>query len=572
MSQPIKNIALEKAKKWTTSPFDKETINEVEKLIQQNDEQLIDSFYKDLDFGTGGLRGVMGVGSNKLNKYTIGTATQGLANFLQNNYPSQTIAVAIAYDCRNNSSYFAQLSAEILSANNIKIFLFESLRPTPMLSYAVRKLNCQAGIVITASHNPKEYNGYKVYGNDGAQLVSPDDKNVITEVRKVNIDEIKFDSKKELIHYLNNDFDDDYIETLKNYSIKKYFNSQKNNLSIVFTSIHGTGGTIVPKALHSFGFNNVHIVEEQQTPDGNFSTVIYPNPEEHEALSIAIAQAKKVNADIVFGTDPDADRVGMVVNHYGEYILLNGNQTATLLVDFILNNKELPKNPFIVKTIVTTPLLKKIADDQKIECFDTLTGFKYIAELIRKFEGKKQFVVGGEESYGYLVGDDVRDKDAVSSTLLLSEAAAHAKENNQTLIDVLFSIYQKHGYYLEDLVSITKKGFHGAEEIQQLMNQLRQQPPILLAGIKVIEVRDYQKSIIKNLILNTTSSIDLPNSNVIQLVLEDESIITIRPSGTEPKIKFYFSVCDKNITPASYQEMKKLLTDKITLLKKSMSI
>lgn len=565
---------LDKAKQWTTSIFDTETQQQVQALISNNPNELKECFYKDLEFGTGGLRGIMGVGTNRMNVYTVGLATQGLANYLKQN-SSDNLSVAIAHDSRNNSRLFAEKSAAILSANGITVYLFDALRPTPMLSYAVRHFGCNAGIVITASHNPKEYNGYKVYWNDGGQLIPPHDKNVIAEVRKVAVSDIKFNENKSLIKNIGADFDKIYIDELKKLSCQRYFENNGSNLKIVYTSIHGTGITVIPEALNQFGFNQVTVVDEQIEPNGNFPTVVYPNPEEKEALSIAIKKAEAIDADIVFGTDPDTDRVGLVVKHNGNFEILNGNQAGTLLVYFLLNKwqkeEKLAGKEFVAKTIVTTQLIDKIAESYNTTCFNTLTGFKYIAELIKEHEGKLKFIGGGEESYGYLVGDAVRDKDAVISTLILTEVAAWAKEQDKTLIDILTDIYLEFGYYKEHLISITKKGISGAEEIAAMMEKFRNNSPKTINNSNVLEVRDYKTGKVINLKTGNITETGLPASNVIQFVLEDGSYITARPSGTEPKIKFYISVNQPLESVDKFNKVSKELNLKIENLTKFFS-
>ena len=564
-------VILEKAKKWTRAPFDVDTQIIVKQLIETKGDELDESFYKDLEFGTGGLRGIMGVGTNRINKYTIGQATQGLANYIKQSFPNEDLKVAIAYDSRNNSRFFSETAASVLSANGIKVFLFEDLRPTPELSFAVRELDCNAGIVITASHNPKEYNGYKVYWNDGGQLVPPHDSGVIQEVRKVNFDTIQFDEQNSNVEIIGEELDNQYLDKVASLSF-----NQKTNLKIVFTSIHGTGITLVPKALAKVGFTDVSTVEEQDTPDGNFPTVDSPNPEERSALKLAIDKAISIDADVVLGTDPDADRVGMVAKHNGEFVILTGNQSATLLVYYMLSQwKEAGKltgKEFIAKTIVTTNLLDEIADSFGVICVNTLTGFKYIAEEIRNQEGKMQFITGGEESYGYLAGDFVRDKDAVISTVLLCEVAGWAKQQDKSCIDLLAEIYVQFGMYRENLVSVTKKGKSGAEEITAMMESFRATPPTSLGGSKVVTLMDYKKSTSTNLVNGTNSPIDLPQSNVLQFVLEDGSKITARPSGTEPKIKFYFSLKADLPSANDYDSVAALLDSRIDTIASELNL
>lgn len=569
---------IKNAQTWLDGNYDEETKKEVRRLMQEQSEELVDSFYQELEFGTGGLRGIMGVGSNRMNKYTIGMATQGLANYLKNKYPNKDKSVAIAYDCRNNNTFFEGISADILSANGITVYKFDALRPTPELSYAVRELKCQAGINITASHNPKEYSGYKVYGEDGAQLISPDDKNVIAEVRKIkSIDDIKFTANKSLIHEISNELDDKYINEIKALSLNPELIKKHKDIKIVYTPIHGTGVKLVPMALKKFSFENIIGVDEQDIVDGNFPTVISPNPEEPAALEMAIAKAKKENADLVMASDPDGDRVGVAVrNTDGEFTLLNGNQTASLLFYYVLNQwKEKGKitgNEFIVKTIVTSELLIDIANKFGVGSYDVLTGFKYIAQVIREEEGKKQFILGGEESYGYLIGDFVRDKDAVVSCCLIAETYAWAVDQGKNLEDLLTDIYIEFGFYLEDLKSVVRKGKSGADEIQQMMNNARNNPPMEINGSKVICIKDYEKQQSKNIETGEVKKINLPKSNVIQLFSEDGSKITMRPSGTEPKIKFYFGVKGELESAKDYNIVRKSLTDKIDNIIKDLGI
>jgi len=571
----IEDRILESAKKWTGSSFDEETRNEVEQLIQNNPKELTESFYKDLEFGTGGLRGIMGVGTNRMNKYTVGMATQGLANYVKKSFPSEKLKAAIAYDCRNNSDLFARISAEILSANGIEVYLFDSLRPTPELSFAIRYYGCHTGIVITASHNPKEYNGYKVYWNDGAQLVAPHDSNVIDEVRKItDFDQINFQTQPSLIKSIGQETDDIYIQKLTTLSLSPDIIRKHKDLKIVFTPIHGTCVKIVPDALKAFGFESIYNVPEQDVTSGNFPTVYSPNPEEPAALKMAIDKAIEVDAELVMATDPDGDRVGVAIkNNIGEFILLNGNQAASLIIYYLLNlwkeKGKLKGKEFIVKTIVTTELLKQIATDFNTECYDVLTGFKFIAEIIRNLEGEKQFIGGGEESYGYLVGDMVRDKDAVIACCIIAETMAWAKENGKTLSDLLTEIYLKYGFYKEKLISITKKGMEGMEEIRSMMEKFRNAPPVSINQIKLSSVKDFQKSIETDLQSGSQKPILLPKSNVLQFLLEDGSIITMRPSGTEPKIKFYFGVKADLENKADYQSVEEKLEKKLNALAES---
>ena len=562
---------------WLNGNFDKDTKNEILRMQAEDPAALSDAFYRTLEFGTGGMRGILGVGTNRMNKYTVGFATQGLANYLIK-CCKQNIKVAISFDSRNFSTEFASISANILAANGIQVFLFDSLRPTPELSFAVRHLQCNAGIMITASHNPKEYNGYKVYWNDGGQLVPPHDKNVINEVNKIkSVDQVKWDGHPELIRKIGKDIDNVYLTLIKRLTLNPETVAEAKDLCIVYTPLHGTGISVVPQALADFGFKNVHIVEEQAVTDGNFPTVKSPNPEEHAALELAIAKAKKVKADIVLATDPDADRVGIAVRGKdGAYQLFNGNQTATLLFHYVLsqtNINPLSNNYFLVKTIVTTDLINQIATDFNVECFDVLTGFKYIAEKIREFEGEKQFMVGGEESYGYLVSDFVRDKDAVSACCLIAEMAAYYKTvYHKSLIDQLETLYRQYQYFKEDMVSLTEPGEAGMQAIQQRMSDLREKAPKTLGGQRVLKVYDYKAQHSYNTETKTSERIELPVSNVLQFITEDGSKVTVRPSGTEPKIKFYFSVCENILPEQTLEDVDKILKNRIAGLKKDLGL
>jgi len=549
----------EKINQWLSGPYDEETKKEIRRMQQANDAELQESFYTELDFGTGGLRGIMGVGPNRMNKYTVGTATQGLANYLKASFPDIQISVAIAYDCRNNSDYFASVAADVLSANGIKVFLFDGLRPTPELSFSVRHLRCQAGIVITASHNPKEYNGYKVYWNDGGQLVPPHDKNVISAVRAINgIEQVLFERNFDLVTGIGKGIDEIYLRQIMQIVLSPDAIEKQHRMPVVYTPIHGTGVTLIPKVLKRIGFGNIIHVPEQDITDGNFPTVKSPNPEERSALEMAIAVAEKNNAALVLATDPDADRVGVAVRgNDGKMVLLNGNQTAAILVYYTLTRlKEtgkMPASPMMVKTIVTTDLLKKIAADFSVKMYEVLTGFKYIAEVIRLQEGKEKFIGGGEESYGYLCADFVRDKDAVMTCCMIAEAAAWAATQNKTLLDVLNDMYAKYGFYAEDLLSITKKGMNGQQEIANMMKGFRENPPAEINGEQVIMIQDYKLRTTKDLKTNVVSDIHLPVSDVLQFYLADGSKVTVRPSGTEPKIKFYFSVVSNETGAAASQ-------------------
>ncbi|MEN7550152.1 phospho-sugar mutase [Rapidithrix thailandica] len=559
----------EKVNQWLEGNYDQTVKDEIQHLLNNNEEELIDAFYKDLEFGTGGLRGIMGVGSNRINKYTVGIATQGLANYLLKTINQKEIKVAIAHDSRNNSDYFANITAKVFAANGIKVYLFEQLRPTPELSFAIRHLNCDSGVVITASHNPKEYNGYKAYWADGSQLVAPHDKNVMNEVAKIqSIDHVKFEGNDDNIQYIGNEVDQAYLEAIHKLSLSPDAIQAQKDLKIVFTPIHGTGITLVPQILEKFGFSNVTVVEEQAKADGNFPTVVYPNPEEPEALSIALKKAQEIDADILLGTDPDSDRVGIAVkNNHGEFQLLNGNQTAALLFNYIISTRKekgLAKdNDFVAKTIVTSDLIDTFAAANQMQCFNTLTGFKFIAQVIRDNEGEQNFIVGGEESYGYLIGDFVRDKDAISSVALICEMAAYAKDKGQSLFDMLLDIYTTYGFYKEKLISITKKGKKGAEEISEMMKNLRENPPTSINESPLVTIKDYLSSESVDVVSGEKVRIELPTSNVLQFITEDGSKISARPSGTEPKIKFYFSVNETLSDKGEYEEIEQKLNQKI---------
>lgn len=569
------STSLENAKLWLSDSYDIETRNAVQDLIDNNPTELDDSFYKNLEFGTGGMRGIMGVGTNRLNKYTLGAATQGLANYINTTYPSKEKSVAIAYDVRHNSDTFAKLVADVLTANGIKVYLFESFRPTPELSFAVRHLNCDAGIVLTASHNPPVYNGYKVYWNDGAQIVPPQDGEIINEVNNVKVDEIKFSGNDALISIIGKEIDEAFIDAcVKNGS---FTTEGKENIKIVFTSIHGTSVAITPKAFEKAGFTQVHQVPEQAIPSGDFPTVKSPNPEEPEALTMAVALANEIGADVVIGTDPDADRVGVATrNNQGEIVLLNGNQMNTVLAYYLLEKWQeagkLKGKEFIGSTIVTSDIFYDIASKFGVDCKVGLTGFKWIADMIRQFEGKETFVGGGEESFGFMVGDFIRDKDSVTTALLVSEIAAVQKAKGSSLYNKLIEIYVELGKaYQEDLVNIVKPGKEGAEIIAQMMVDFRANAPKELAGSKVIRVKDFQSSVDKNLITGEETSIDIPKSNVLIFYTEDGSKVACRPSGTEPKIKYYFSVNAEINSVNNYSEIQKKLIEKTALLKQDFS-
>ncbi len=573
----LESTIQQKVNHWLDGNYDNETKEAIKKLSETD---LTDAFYKDLEFGTGGLRGLMGVGTNRMNRYTVGAATQGLSNYLKKSFPNKNegeISVAIAYDSRNNSPEFAQIVADVFSANSIKVFLFTALRPTPELSFAIRHLGCKSGVVLTASHNPKEYNGYKAYWEDGGQVVEPHDENIITEVQAIkSVDEIKFQSNPALIEKIDQEVDKPYISQLLNSLADpktKEVIKRQNDLSIVYTPLHGTGITLIPQVLKELGFKNLHTVEEQISADGNFPTVVYPNPEEAEAMTLALKKAKEVNADVVMATDPDADRVGIAVkNTEGDFVLMNGNQTLALLVAYNLeawkNAGKLNGNQMVIKTIVTTELIKEITQKYGVNIYDTLTGFKHIAALI---ESKKQtnpneeFILGGEESYGYLIGDEVRDKDGVASCASIALLAAYAKDKGFSLFEWLIEIYKEYGFYLEELVSITKKGQQGASQIEEMMKTFRQNPPKKLAGSDLLSVYDYKNQTILDVQKGTSKPMetDLPKSNVLAFYTEDGSKISMRPSGTEPKIKFYFSVKDDLDNTENYEKVKKGLQAKI---------
>lgn len=575
----MEKYILEKAQNWLQGNYDLETKKQVEHLIKNDEKELIESFYRDLEFGTGGLRGIMGVGSNRMNIYTVGAATQGLSNYLKKNFPNlKQIKTAIAYDCRNNSRLFAQTAANIFSANGFKVYLFENLRPTPELSFTVRHFGCQAGLVITASHNPKEYNGYKAYWDDGGQVVQPHDKNIISEVEKIqNIDEILFTPIKENIELIGEEIDRIYLEKIKKLSLSPDSIARCKDMKIVYTPIHGTGVRLVPQILKLYGFESVTTIPEQDINDGNFPTVVSPNPENAEALEMALKKAAEIDAELVLATDPDADRVGIAVkNSKGDFVLLNGNQTASVLIYYLIKKradaKLLQGNEYIVKTIVTTELIAAIAKKYHVEYFDVLTGFKYIAEIIKANEGAKLFIGGGEESYGYLAGEFVRDKDAVMAAALIAEAAAWAKDNGKSFYDQLIDIYVEFGFYKENLVNVVKKGKDGQEEIQKMMSEYRKNPPKTLAGAKVVEIKDYELQKCQNLETHTEAKIELPKSNVIQFFTETGDVVTVRPSGTEPKIKFYIGVKENLPNKYKFEEVNLLLEKKIQRIKDDLSL
>jgi phosphoglucomutase len=576
--EKIEKTILEKAEKWLSSTYDAETRDAVRNMIETNPDELTDCFYRDLEFGTGGLRGIMGAGTNRMNKYTVGMATQGLANYIKKVLPAEKeLRAAIAYDCRNKSQYFAQITADVFSANGFKVFLFDELRPTPELSFAIRQLKCHTGVMITASHNPKEYNGYKAYWSDGAQMVPPHDKNVITEVEKIKIEDVKFKGVEKNISRLGEEMDNLFLDEVEKVSVSPGSNFRQADLRIVYTPLHGTGVKLVPAILERLGFENVFRVYKQDITDGNFPTLISPNPEEPAALEMALDKARKVDADLVMATDPDADRVGVAVkDHNDNFILLNGNQTAAVLTYYLLTlwlkKGKLAGKEYIVKTIVTTELIKDIAKKFDVECYDVLTGFKWIADVIRQNEGKKTFIGGGEESYGFMIGDFVRDKDAVTTCAMIAEVAAYAANQRKSIFDILIDIYMEFGFYKESLISVTKKGKAGAEEIQKMMENFRSNPPESINKSKVVLVKDYQTSKETDLVNKTETKIDLPKSNVLQYFTADGSKISMRPSGTEPKIKFYFGVKDQLNSREEYVAVNKKLDEKIEAIIKDMKL
>lgn len=563
---------------WLNGGFDQATKGEIIKLQKENPNELADAFYRNLEFGTGGLRGIMGPGTNRMNKYTVGMATQGYANYLKQSFPNLQVKVAIAHDSRNNSRFFAETTANVFAANGIKVFLFENLRPTPELSFAIRHLGCQGGVVCTASHNPKEYNGYKAYWDDGAQLVPPHDKNVIKEVEKIaGVDEVKWSGGENNITIIGKEMDEAYINMVKNLSIYPEVIVKHKDLKIVYTPIHGTGITLVPEVLQRFGFANINIVEDQSKPDGNFPTVVYPNPEEKETMSIGLKKAKELNADILLGTDPDADRVGIgVKDNHGEWVLVNGNQTAVLAVNYVIEARKTKgiarPNDMVITTIVTTGMINRIAEKMGVACYNVLTGFKWIAEMIREKEGKENYVIGGEESFGLMIGDKIRDKDAVSAVALLCEMAAYEKEKGKTLFDKLLDLYMQYGFYKEDLISITKKGMDGQRQIAAMMETYRNNPPKTINGFDVVQLLDYELQKGKNLKTGEEWTIKLPKSNVLQFILADGSVISARPSGTEPKIKFYFSVNTKLNSATEFDKVNKQLDEKIKAIIADMNL
>ena len=566
----------QKVNVWLSGNYDEATKEGIKKMQAENADELADAFYKNLEFGTGGLRGIMGIGTNRMNKYTVGMATQGYANYLNKCFDK--VSVAIAHDCRNNSRSFAEIAAGVFAANGIKVYLFEALRPTPELSYAIRTLGCQGGLVCTASHNPKEYNGYKAYWNDGSQLVPPHDKNVIAEVEKIaGVDDVKWSGGEANIEIIGSAMDEQYLQMIEGLSVYPEVCRAQHDLKIVYTPIHGTGILLVPAALKRFGFTNVTIVEEQATPDGNFPTVVYPNPEETEAMSIGLQKARALDADILLGTDPDADRVAIgVKDHKGEWVLLNGNQTAMIAFNYMIEARKAKgiagPNDMVVKTIVTTNMIDKIAAANNVSCYNVLTGFKWIAELIREKEGKENYIIGGEESFGLMIGDKVRDKDAISAVALCCEMAAYEKNKGRSLYDKLIDLYLQYGLYKEGLVNITKKGMNGAREIADMMEGYRSNPPQTIDGMPVVQLLDYQLQTGKNLQTGESWKINLPKSNVLQFLLGDGTSISARPSGTEPKIKFYFSVNAPLQKREDFDALQKQLDDKIARIAREMNL
>jgi phosphoglucomutase len=562
---------------WLSPFFDEDTRKTIEQLQTNNLEELNDSFYKNLEFGTGGMRGVMGVGTNRINKYTLGKNTQGLSDYLHQTYTNQSIKVVIAFDCRHNSKSFAKIVADVFSANGIEVFLFEDLRATPELSFALKHLGCQCGIVLTASHNPPEYNGYKVYWEDGGQLVPPFDGEIINLINSLEYTDINFSSKEELIHLIGKDVDDVFINAaVKNGSLKVNTAASRENLSVVFTALHGTSITAVPETLKRAGYTNVHLVEEQSVPDGDFPTVKSPNPEEPEALKMALELAENVGADIVIGTDPDCDRLGIAVRDYdNNMVMLNGNQTMIMMTKFLLdlwdNSGSINGNQFVGSTIVSSPMIIKLVEAYNVECKIGLTGFKWIAKMIKDFPGM-DFIGGGEESFGFMVGDFVRDKDAVTSTLLACEIAAYTKTNDSSFFKELVNTYIEHGFYKERLISITKKGIEGSEEIKNIMESSRKNPVTLINGSKVVTVEDFKLSVCKNLISNTTEAISIPKADVLIYTTEDGSKVALRPSGTEPKIKFYISVNAILASSAEFITTETALDAKIDAIIKDMKL
>ena len=578
MDNNLEQLVMSKAQKWLEGNYDEATKAQVKYLIDNDKKELTECFYKDLEFGTGGLRGIMGVGSNRMNEYTVGMATQGLSNYLKECFAGQEVKVAVAHDSRNNSRFFAERVADIFASNGFKVYLFDELRPTPELSFAIRELGCQSGVVVTASHNPKEYNGYKAYWADGAQVTPPHDKNIIAEVEKItSIDQIELGKNPENITILGKEFDDIYLARIKGLSMAPEAVAKNHDMKIVYSPMHGAGVKLVPASLRNFGFTNIIMVEEQSVVDGNFPTVASPNPEERATMSMAIELARKEGAELVIATDPDADRIAIaVLDDKGEYVLLNGNQTMVLLLSYMLTRwgelGKLDGKQFVIKTIVTSEMVKAVADAYGVKCYDCLTGFKYIAKIIRENEGKTSYIGGGEESFGFLAGDFVRDKDAVSACALAAEAMAWAKEKGLTLHEWLKELYVKYGFYREGLVSVVRKGKEGAEEIQKMMIDMRTNPPKTILGSPVVKINDFLSLEQTDVVAGTKTPIEQDKSNVLQFFTEDGTKVSVRPSGTEPKIKFYFGVCAPLCCTERFDEVQAELDAKIEAIKKELNL
>ena len=578
MDNNLEQLVMSKAQKWLEGNYDEATKAQVKYLIDNDKKELTECFYKDLEFGTGGLRGIMGVGSNRMNEYTVGMATQGLSNYLKECFAGQEVKVAVAHDSRNNSRFFAERVADIFASNGFKVYLFDELRPTPELSFAIRELGCQSGVVVTASHNPKEYNGYKAYWADGAQVTPPHDKNIIAEVEKItSIDQIELGKNPENITILGKEFDDIYLARIKGLSMAPEAVAKNHDMKIVYSPMHGAGVKLVPASLRNFGFTNIIMVEEQSVVDGNFPTVASPNPEERATMSMAIELARKEGAELVIATDPDADRIAIaVLDDKGEYVLLNGNQTMVLLLSYMLTRwgelGKLDGKQFVIKTIVTSEMVKAVADAYGVKCYDCLTGFKYIAKIIRENEGKTTYIGGGEESFGFLAGDFVRDKDAVSACALAAEAMAWAKEKGLTLHEWLKELYVKYGFYREGLVSVVRKGKEGAEEIQKMMVDMRTNPPKTILGSPVVKINDFLSLEETNVVTGVKTPIEQDKSNVLQFFTEDGTKVSVRPSGTEPKIKFYFGVCAPLSSTERFDEVQAELDAKIEAIKKELKL
>lgn len=571
MNQDVLNTAITSANQWLNHNFSSEINTVIKNGLDNPDKDFIEAFYKDLEFGTGGMRGIMGVGPNRINEFTLGLATQALAEMVleENSSPS----VAIAFDSRNNSLELSNKIADVLSANGVKVYIYKELRPTPQLSFTIRHFKCDAGIVVTASHNPPEYNGYKVYGNDGCQIVSPQDKDLVSRVRNTTYASIKFERNDDLVVYLGEEADELYFNAINTLSVNPAIVKKQADLPIVYTGLHGTGAVSTKNALNAWGFQNIIEVPEQSIPDGNFPTVDSPNPEEPAALKMAIDLAKQTNAELVMGTDPDSDRVGIAVkDNTGEFVLLNGNQTASLLVHYILSETKLEGNEFIAKTVVTSDLLDVIAEKNNVDVVNTLTGFKYIGAAIRELEGSKKYLVGGEESYGYLIGDLVRDKDAISSCCMIAEVCAWAKQQNKTLLDLLKEIHTTYGLFQESLNSLTKKGIDGANEIRKMVEEFRSNPMTEISGEKITNILDFGNSTNRNMLTGETTELNYASSNFIQFITEQGTKVTVRPSGTEPKIKFYISVQDADITEENYDQKRQRLNHKIASIKETLGL